>query len=267
MALNNMVLIQGGTFEMGATEEQIEDWNNVPVHQVTLDSYYISKYTVTFEQYDAFCETTGRKKPSDEDWGRGKRPVIYVNWYDAVEYCNWLSEQFGLTPCYQIDKSVEDANNKTDRDKLKWAVQCDFGVDGFRLPTEAEWEYAARGRGQKIRFGNGKNTANPKEMNFYSPVVKHRKYTVLVDSLTPNILGLYNMSGNVWEWCWDWHSAYSSEPVRNPKGASSGTSRVLRGGSWGNDAEYLEVSDRISGYPDRRNRYLGFRLARTFIEN
>jgi len=189
--MSDMVLVKGGIFEMGATEEQTDILGRAkPVHQVTLDSYYISKYAVTFAQYDVFCEVTGREKPSDSDWGRGKHPVIYVNWYDAVEYCNWLSEQSGLAPCYQIDKSVKDVNNHNDYDKLKWVVKCDFSVDGFRLPTEAEWESGAQGTGQKIRFGNEKN---------------------------------------IWEWCWDWDGEYSSGSVHNPKGARSGTLRVRRG--------------------------------------
>jgi len=271
--MSDMVLVKGGTFEMGATEEQANVWGDAePVRQVTLDSYYISKYTAIFEQYDSFCKATGKGKSSDEGWGRDKHPVIFVSWYDAIEYCNWLSEQSGLTPCYRIDKSVKDVNNKSAYDNLKWVVQCDFSVDGFRLLTEAEWEYAARERGEKVRFGNGKNVADPKEINFdptrkysYSVVGEYRRCTVPVDNFAPNSLGVHNMSGNVWEWCWDWYREYSSEFVSNPKGANSGTCRVLRGGGWNGYAERLEVSYRSWGYPVNRYRSGGFRLARTFI--
>jgi len=270
MALNNMVLIQGGIFEMGATEEQMNVWRVAkPVHQVSLYSYYLSKYAVTFEQYDAFCEAIGREKPSDMGWGRGMRPAINISWCDAIEYCNWLSEQYGLEPCYQIDKAAKHPNNSELPAVFAFWV---YNANGFRLPTEAEWEYAARVQGKKILFGNSQNIADPEEINF-DPSEKYpysidgigRACTVPVDSFNPNDLGLFNMSGNVWEWCWDWYDEYSEETLINPKGPKSGTFCVIRGGSWFDDAESLEVSNRGRASFNDCNDLTGFRLARTLI--
>ena len=209
-----LFFVQGGTFDMGDNFNDPEAGSDEkPVHSVTLSSYNIGKYEVTFEEYDAFCEATKRTKPKDEGWGRGKRPVINVSWDDATAYCKWLKEQTGKN---------------------------------YRLPTEAEWEYAARDRGKKIRFGNGKDIADPSEINFdcsadykksYSVVGTYRQKTVAVNSLSSSGLGLYHMSGNVLEWCQDWYDAdfYKNSPNNNPICSNNkSTPRVLRGGSWHN---------------------------------
>ncbi|MCB1048939.1 MAG: SUMF1/EgtB/PvdO family nonheme iron enzyme, partial [Calditrichaeota bacterium] len=167
-----------------------------PVHQVTLSAFELARHTVTFEAYDAFCEAAGLDKPGDEGFGRGRRPVINISWFDAVAYCNWLSEQAELKPVYTIKGEKVTAN---------------WQANGYRLPTEAEWEYAAREGGKEVRFGNGKDNADPKEINFngsesheYSVVGDFRAKTTPVGSFPPNALGLYDVSGNVYEWCWDW---------------------------------------------------------------
>jgi formylglycine-generating enzyme required for sulfatase activity len=256
-----MVRVPGGTFEMGDVMGDNEFDREKPVHTVTLSPYEIGRYEVTFAQYDVFCEATGRDKPDDEGWGRGNRPVIYVSWYDAVAYCNWLSEQQGYEPVYELD-GREVAN-------------VDWEANGYRLPTEAEWEYAARGGGKKVRFGNGKDTARASEINFdasenykkpYSEVGKYRGQTVPVGSLnSPNGLGLHNMSGNVYEWCWDWYSGdyYASSPERNPRGPDSGSNRVVRGGSWNVNPQICRAANRNGGNPSIRGNYLGFRVARS----
>lgn len=258
--LPEMVPVPGGTFEMGDVMGDNEE-DDEQVHTVTLSPYAISRYEVTFAQYDAFCEATGRDKPDDEGWGRGNRPVINVSWYDAVAYCNWLSEQQGYEPVYELE-GEEVAN-------------VDWEANGYRLPTEAEWEYAARGGGKKVRFGNGKDIARASEINFdasedakkpYSEVGVYREQTVPVGSLnSPNGLGLHDMSGNVWEWCWDWYSGdyYASSPERNPRGSDSGSDRVLRGGSWFNNPEFCRAATRLAWYPSFRYNGIGFRLARS----
>jgi formylglycine-generating enzyme required for sulfatase activity len=163
-----------------------------------------------------------------------------------VEYCNRLSLKEGLTPAYRGSGD---------------AIVCDFNASGYRLPTEAEWEYAAKGGNKNYLSyeysggnsvdrvawydGNSGNSAHP------------------VGTKQANDLGLYDMSGNVWEWCWDRYGSYNSGSQSNPAGpASSGTHRIGRGGSWRNDARYVRSADRVLNTPSYRNDYLGFRLVR-----
>ncbi|AEE52570.1 SUMF1/EgtB/PvdO family nonheme iron enzyme [Haliscomenobacter hydrossis] len=254
----HMVLLKGGTFEMGDVMGD-KEFGNEKVHTVTVSDFLIAKTELTFEEYDRFCEATRRDKPKDEGWGRGKRPVINVNWFDAVEYCNWCSQQEGLQQVYRINKTEVDA---------------DWNANGYRLPTEAEWEYAARAGGKKVRFGNGKDIADPKEINFngsasskksYSVVGAYREKTVPVGSLnSPNALGLHDMSGNVWEWCWDWYTEkyYSNSPAKDPYGPIGGIFRVLRGGSWNYDPILCRTSYRFRIFPGYRVDSIGFRLAK-----
>lgn len=268
----DMVLVRGGTFSMG--DQFGEGYGDeTPVHSVTLSDYYMGKYPVTFDEYDEFCAATGREKPDDNDWGSGRRPVINVDWYDAVEYCNWRSQKENLGAVYSIDKSRKDPNNQHSKDTKKWTVVANYDAKGYRLPTEAEWEYAAREGGKKVRFGNGKDIADPKEINFYEDVpppysikgLDHSK-TVEVGSLnSPNALGLYDMSGNVCEWCGDWYGEQyyaDSAGARNPFGPDSGKFRVLRGGSWYYLPETCRVTSRHWFGPGFQFFAFGFRVAR-----
>ncbi len=265
----NMVLIKGGVFTMGDLfgEGNFDETR----HSVTLSDFYLGKTEVTFDDFDAFCTATNREKPHDNEWGRGKRPVINVDWYDAVEYCNWLSQKERKTPVYTIDKSRQPPNNTSTSDTKKWAVTRNASAKGYRLPTEAEWEYAARNGGKKVRFGNGQDIADPTQMNFnastgskkaYSVIGEYRRQTVVVGSLhSPSALGLHDMSGNVMEWCGDWYRDYSSFADTNPAGPSSGSFRVHRGCSLGSIAEGCRVSFRDYDSPEGRSRSIGFRLA------
>ena len=257
-----MVFVKGGTFRMGCTSEQGGDCRDAekPAHEATVSDFYLGRYEVTFEEYDAFCAATGRQKPDDRGWGRGKRPVINVSWYDAVEYCNWLSEQQGLTPYYAIDKSRKDLNNDSsdDYDDLKWLVTPRVGGNGYRLPTEAEWEYAARG-GAKSKGYKYAGSNNLDEVAWFEE--NSGRETRPVGEKNPNELGLYDLSGNVWEWCWDWYGDYSSSSKTNPRGPESGSGRVLRGGSCSYIAEFCRVSYRSYLHPDSRYDDFGFRVA------
>lgn len=254
----DMVFVKGGTFTMGDVMRDKEFDSELPLHEVTLDSFRMGRFAVTFDEYDAFCEATGREKPNDQGWGRGRRPVINVSWYDAVEYCNWLSEIWDLEPAYTIDKNKQDL------------VTFNPKARGYRLPTEAQWEYAARQGGKKVRFGNGKDVADPKETNFhaskkykksYSIVGEYRGKTVPVGSLnSPNELGLHDMSGNVREWCWDWFGNYSSGAQTDPTGPLRGSFRVSRGGSWSDYPRGCRVAYRYRWDPENRFSGLGFRL-------
>jgi formylglycine-generating enzyme required for sulfatase activity len=272
-AQDHMVLVKGGTFEMGDVMGDKEK-DNETVHTVTLSNFLLAKYELTFDEYDAFCKATGRELPSDSGWGRGKRPVINVDWYDAIEYCNWRSGQEGLQAVYSIDKNSKDSNNINTSDTKKWQVTS-RSANGYRLPTEAEWEYAARQGGQKVRFGNGKDIANPQEINFkalskykkaYSIAGEYRKKTLPVGSFSPNTLDLFDMSGNVYEWCGDWYGPYPSSASNDPQGATGGSGRVLRGGSWGNnDPVYVRVANRGGLTLSLRHCCIGFRLARAIV--
>ncbi|HPV96005.1 MAG TPA: SUMF1/EgtB/PvdO family nonheme iron enzyme, partial [Thermotogota bacterium] len=133
------ILVRGGSFQMGNTRDDIRgEKNEKPAHEVTLNyDFWIWKYEVTFSEYDVYCQRTGKSKPDDNGWGRISRPVINVSWYDAIEYCNWLSEQAGIKKAYDSQGNLLDQNGRVTTDITK--------VEGYRLPTEAEWEYAARG--------------------------------------------------------------------------------------------------------------------------
>ncbi|HKK74672.1 MAG TPA: SUMF1/EgtB/PvdO family nonheme iron enzyme, partial [Saprospiraceae bacterium] len=228
-------------------------------HRVRLDNYQMATTEVTFAQYDAFCAATGREQPDDRGWGRGDSPVINVDWYDAIEFCNWLSRATDREPVYSIDGET---------------VTPNWQANGYRLPTEAEWEYAARERGRDVVFGNGKNLADPAEINFdgsavyktdYSVVGGYRSQTVPVGSLnSPNALGLHDLSGNVWEWCWDGYGEYPQTDkgaVPNPRGNSQGSDRVNRGGSWRYTPWSCRAASRNYYDPAYRYSYVGFRLA------
>ena len=251
-----MVLIPGGTFEMGDVMNDNEFANEKPVHTVALSDFYLATHELTFVEYDAFCTATGRAKPADEGWGRDRRPVINVSWQDAVAYCNWRSQQEGLEEVYTINGEQVSAN---------------WNAKGYRLPTEAEWEYAAREGGQKVRFGDGQNTADPARINFdasadykkpYSVVGIDRQQTVPVGSLNaPNALGLHDMSGHVWEWCWDWYGGYPATAQTNPRGQTEGIYRVFRGGGWRDYPQYCRVAFRYYDEPANRYNAIGFRLA------
>ncbi len=234
-----MVLVEGGTFSMGSKSG---NYDEKPVHSVTVSSFYMSKNEVTFEQYDEFCEATGRVKPYDYGWGRGTMPVINVSWYDAVEFCNWLSEQEGLTPVY---------SGSGDN------ISCNFDANGYRLPTEAEWEYAARG-GNKSRGYKYSGSDNIDDVAWYidnSGIKTHP-----VGQKKANELGLYDMSGNVYEWCWDWYGYYSSSSQTDPEGPSSGSYRVGRGGSWTGNAGGASWLVRALDSPEDWDSHSGFRV-------
>lgn len=246
-----MVLVGAGTFLMGS-EAGYE--NERPVHLVQITrSFYIAHHETTFEAYDRFCDETRRGRPDDRGWGRGRQPVIHVDWYDATDYCNWLSEKAGLRPCY------------SGKGKL---VSCDFSADGYRLPTEAEWEYGARGG--KLSGGYAYSGGDdPGPVAWFAENSEDRLH--LVGSKLPNELGLHDMCGNVFEWCWDWYDPdyYAVSPKFDPLGPPPPQDpkpweliRVRRGGSWREDAVNIRACvrsyDDVS-YPGDN----GFRVVRT----
>jgi formylglycine-generating enzyme required for sulfatase activity/outer membrane protein assembly factor BamB len=246
-----IVLVEGGTFHMGNT------WgdgppNEKPVHEVNLTyDFYMGKYEVTFEEYGEYCEDTGKSKPNDRGWGRGKHPVINVSWYDAIEYCNWLSEQEGLPKAYDEKGNLLDKYGIVTTDITK--------VEGYRLPTEAEWEYAARGGNESKGYKYaGSNYLD--EVAWYDDNSGGHPHEVGMKE--PNELGIYDMSGNVYEWCQDWWYYYTDTPKTNPYNHQAGSSRVVRSGSWYCYAYLVRVANRNGGSPVTRYNY-GFRVCRT----
>ena len=246
-----MVLVPGGSFKMGNPDPSIAYDNEHPVHTVTLTGFYMGNYEVTQAQYKAVMENN----PSNF---RGNNlPVERVTWYDAVEFCNKLSEREELQPVYTITgRSPKEGYPITSA-----TVTANWNNDGYRLPTEAEWEYAAKGGGDGSPGNHtysGSN--NVGEVAWYSG--NSGSTTHAVGTKGPNGLGIYDMSGNVWEWCWDWYGSYSSEVKTDPTGPSSGSNRVRRGGSWFDSAVYVRSADRALNGSGTRGSIIGFRLVR-----
>ena len=232
-----MVWIKPGTFKMGSPANEPERFDDETQHQVTLTKgFYMGKYEVTQEQYKAVTGTN----PSHFS-GNGRLPVEQVSWRDALVFCNKLSISEGLNPVYSISGKTNPAEwgkIPTDENDIWDAVKMVSGANGYRLPTEAEWEYACRA-GTTTPFNTGNNIttdqANYDGTNPYNnnPAGIFRETTTPAGSFAPNAWGLYDMHGNVCEWCWDRKEHYSGNAVTDPVGAVAGRYRVGRGGSWG----------------------------------
>jgi len=256
-------------FNMGDSLNQGGKYEK-PVHKTTFYYHFeIGKTEITFDDYIVFCKETGRDVPNDNGWGKGKRPVINVNWYDCIAYCNWLSKVAGLPLAYDEHGNLVDSIDK---------------VHGYRLPTEAEWEYAARGGLYDLNTlysgGNDINSLgwywqNSGEIQLscsesdwnWSKVLDNNSKTHEVGKKEANILGLYDMTGNVMEWCYDWFGKYELKEFINPEGMPTRSNyKVLRGGGWAYAATLCRVSNRSFGEPEMRSATNGFRIARTIIK-
>ena len=226
-----MVVIPAGRFRMGCVSGRDCRDREHPVHEVRVETFELSKYEVTFEEYDRFTAATGRDRSGDDGWGRGRRPVIRVSWEDAVAYTKWLSEQTG---------------------------------ERYRLPTEAEWEYAARaGSVTAYSWGNeiGSNRANCDGCGSQWD----NRQTAPVGLFSPNGWGLHDLHGNVWEWVQDCRNeSYRGAPVDGSAWESGDCSqRVLRGGSWYSSPWFLRSAVRSRDGTSSRGDDIGFRVART----
>ena len=210
-----MVWLSGGTFS------RVDDVTEI-VGEVEVSEFTMGRYAVTFEQYDRFAKATGRKLPGACGWGRRSRPIVKVSWFDATTYAQWLSDITG---------------------------------EDFRLPTEAEWEYACRA-GTKTDYSFGEKITK-EQANFD----RSNNRTMPVGSYQPNPFGLYEMHGNVWEWCADWYDRYPARKVKDPTGPDNGKYRVLRGGSWFVNAGLTPSTSRACDEPGERDHSRGFRLA------
>ena len=258
----DFVYVPGGTFTMGRTTGS-GDSDELPTHTVTLNSFFIGTYEVTQAEYSQYMQP----RPSwTSNYGLGDDyPAYYVSWYAILKYCNLRSMAEGLTPVYSISGSTNPANwgSVPTSNNSTWnAAICNWSANGYRLPTEAEWEYAARGATNTPDYlysGSDDLNAVAWYVGNNSP-----NGTKPVGTKAPNGLGLYDMSGNVFEWCWDWYSSsyYSSSPSSNPTGLASGSSRVARGGYWYSSAYGCRVAFRSNYSPYSSFSYLGFRLCR-----
>lgn len=194
-------------------------------------------------------------------WGRGRRPVIGVSWFDAIAYCNWLSHQEGYPPAYNSQGRLLDHNGRPTTDITK--------VRGYRLPTESEWAYAAQG-GHRMTFtGREKLYFLFPGSNSISEVAWYKQNsgnkTQIVGQKKANQLGLYDMSGNVYEWCHDWYGRYTDRIKNDPIGPTNGTERILRGGCYHNDDAACRITYRNHTAPGDKYRNVGFRIARTIF--
>ena len=276
--LPDMIFVEGGTFQMGSSDSDA-DSDETP-HTVTVDDFYLHRFEVTNAEFAAFLNAEGNQSIGGTEWyeidseyaniekrngryyaksGYDRHPVMEVSWYGAVAYCNWKSKQDGLQQAYQISGTTVSANWK---------------ASGYRLPTEAEWEFAARSRGKdyKYAWGNGKphgNIADESAKKENSGWTIWEGYddgyagTAPVGMFEQGALGFSDLTGNVWEWCWDWYDGdyYKNSPSQNPRGPSTGSYRVNRGGGWFGNPQSCRAANRSLWYPTLRHFNVGFRLA------
>jgi sulfatase modifying factor 1 len=280
-AAGQMVLIPEGSFTMGNCMDTNEGYaDELPLHTVYVSAFYMDLYEVTKALWDEVKAWNGGNGYNfeDADSGQGKaanHPAHTMTWYDAVKWCNARSERDNLTPCYYADSALT-IIYKTDHVEpyVKW------DANGYRLPTEAEWEKAARGGSSGHRFPwsdsdtiqhsrANYNAEGPASYDLNYPAGYHPTYatggipyTSPVGSFAANGYGLYDMAGNVWEWCYDWLGAYSSESQTDPRGPTSGSIRVGRGTSWAGQAIFCRVAYRGKNGPGGRSYDIGFRCAR-----
>lgn len=253
-----MVSVPGGSFQMGSPEGTPDSESDErPVHTVNLSGFQMSKYEVTQGQYLAVTSN------SPSYFSGTTLPVETVTWYDAVEFCNKLSEREGYQEVYTITGRTPASGYPI----TSATVTMDMTRNGYRLPTEAEWEYAARGGdGSPENYTYaGSNDINAVAWWGYNALYggNATETTHVVGTKAQNGLGLHDMSGNVSEWVWDWYAgSYPSGEQTDPMGASSGDFRMSRGGSWSDDAVYCRSAIRHSGSPLNRGNFLGFRVVR-----
>ena len=257
---DTMVRIQGGTFTMGSPANEVVDREYDEVQrQVTLSSFSMSRYEVTQKEYQEVMGTNPSYFKGDN------LPVEMVTWFDAIEYCNKRSENEGLMPVYKITRRTSQFSFK---EGYPITVTANWNANGYRLPTEAEWEYACRA-GTTTPFNTGNyittNQANYDGNYPYNNNAKgeHRERTTPVGTFAANTWGLHDMHGNVAEWCWDWYGNYASGAQTDPMGAISGYHRVVRGGSWISDGQFLRSANRSPLNPTFRIEGVGFRLVRS----
>jgi formylglycine-generating enzyme required for sulfatase activity len=280
---DGFALIPAGSFQMGDPLFDYNFWQDTPVHAVQVSAFYMGKHEVTNALWAEVREWGLIHGYTDLSpggfWKPANHPVTFISWYEIVKWCNARSEQDGRTPCYTVAGAIYRTGDAD-------AVVCDWSANGDRLPTEAEWEKAARGGLAGRRFPWG-DTISHSEANYFSNPVDpfqtydtnpthglhsaydegNEPYTAPVGSFAPNGFGLHDMSGNISEWCWDRYSVayYATSPAMDPRGADTGGGRVYRGGHWTASANGCRVAFRYYNTPTDIYIYQGFRTARSAV--
>ena len=232
------IKVDGGEFTRPGDYQGQKD---IVVTDITckVDTFYIADFVVTQGEWNQIITYNPSHFKGDD------LPVECIGWHEAIVFCNEKSKQDGLQPCYTINGEQ---------------VECDFHADGYRLPTEAEWEYAARG-GSKSEGFRYAGSDSLHEVAWYAK--NSGRTTHPKGGKKPNELGLYDMCGNVFEWCWDWFEWFKCDFMDNPLGPISGKMKAVRGNCWVNGATTSELGRRVHRGPGCKNHHLGFRIART----
>ena len=250
-----LVLVRSGTFAMGSPDNEADRASDETQHSVTISSdFWLGKYEVTQSEWRSLMGNN----PSHYSNCGGDCPVEQVNWFEAVVFANAVSRSEGLGECYTLSGCSDIATGDGITCSSVWfdGLEC----DGYRLPTEAEWEYAARAESSTAWYC-GLNESCVDAVAWTSSNADGQTHRT--GEKDANDWDLYDMSGNVWEWTWDWYGDYSSGPLTDPTGSASGQNRVLRGGSWSGGALTVRSANRFYNDPGIRHNFVGFRLART----
>jgi len=262
----NMVFVQSDTFTMG--DHFLEgELDELPLHEVSLGNYIINKFEITQAEWSIYMTSSNYSYGSGENY-----PVYYLNWYEIIKYCNLRSLAENLQPCYVINNST-DPNEwgeiPTNTNSIWNAVICNWEANGYRLPSEAEWEFASRGGicwEDNLRYSGSNNIDDVCWYFDNSEIAQSHP----VGEKLPNQLGIYDMSGNIYEWCWDLYdetyytTCYNLDIVYNPYGPNNNLNRILRGSSYANGGTSpCRVASRENLSPITKSHYIGFRVART----